>query len=182
MLSKAQHVSEHLHLAACAIAHAGRWGGCRRAGRGSVGPRHHWAAAAFTPPPAVGAKPAFAGAAPEVTSLNSSFPQHIQYVTNQNEGNVTVTLSYTGSSSTFNIPDGPLFNIKLTHSPSFFNYTTIDNMKITGVTAFTARASNIDGMDATLTMHNYGGVISPQLFNYQGTFTNVTGTPAKNLT
>ena len=127
-------------------------------------------------------KNAFAGAAPEVTSLNSSFPQHIQYVTNQNEGNVTVTLSYTGSSSTFNIPDGPLFNIKLTHSPSFFNYTTIDNMKITGVTAFTARASNIDGMDATLTMHNYGGVISPQLFNYQGTFTNVTGTPAKNLT
>lgn len=127
-------------------------------------------------------KNAFAGAAPIVTSTNTSFPQHLQYVTNQTEGSVTVTLSYTGSSATFNIPDGPLFNIKLTHSPSFFNYTTIDNMKITGVTAFTARASDIDGMDATLTMHNYGGTITPQLFNYHGTFTNVTGTPAKNLT
>jgi hypothetical protein len=126
-------------------------------------------------------KNAFAGASPEVTSLNTTFPQYLQYVTDQNEGNVTVTISYTGSSTDFSIPGGPLFNIKLTHSSNFFNYTNIENMEITGVTAFTSRSSDINGMDAALTMHNYGGVISPQLFNYQGTFTNVTGTPAKNL-
>ena len=127
-------------------------------------------------------KNAFAGAAPIVTSLNTSFAQHLQYVNNTTEGNVTVTISYTGSSSTFNIPDGQLFNIKLTHSSNFWSYTTISDMKITGVTAFTAKAADIDGLDATLSLHNYGGVITPQLFNYHGTFTNVTGTPAKNLT
>jgi hypothetical protein len=119
-------------------------------------------------------KNAFAGAAPIVTSLNTSFAQHLQYVNNTTEGNITVTISYTGSSSTFNIPDGQLFNIKLTHSSNFWNYTTISDMKITGVTAFTAKAADIDGLDATLNLHNYGGVITPQLFNYHGTFTNVT--------
>lgn len=127
-------------------------------------------------------KNAFGGAAPVVTSLNTGFAQYLQYVTNTTEGNITITLSYTGSSSTFNIPDGQQFNIKLTHSASFWTYTTISDMKITGLTAFTARAANIDGLDATLSLHNYGGVITPQLFNYHGTFTNVTGTPAKNLT
>jgi hypothetical protein len=36
-------------------------------------------------------------------------------------------------------------------------------------------------MDTTLSVHNYGGVFTPVNFTYQGTFTNVTGTPAKNL-
>ena len=127
-------------------------------------------------------KNAFGGGAPVVTSLNTSFGQYLQYVTNTTEGSITITLSYTGSSATFNIPDGQLFDLKLIHSSSFWTYTTISDMKITGVTAFSNKAANIAGMDATLTLHNYGGVITPQLFNYHGTFTNVTGTPAKNLT
>jgi len=127
-------------------------------------------------------KNAFAGAAPVVTSLNTSFPQYLQYTTNTSEGYITVTLSYTGSSATFNIPDGQLFDLTLTHSSSFWTYTTISDMKITGVTAFTAKAADINGLDAALTLHNFGGVITPTLFNYHGTFVNVTGTPAKNLT
>jgi len=127
-------------------------------------------------------KNAFGGAAPVVTSLNTSFTQYLQYVNNTTEGNITITLTYTGSSSTFNIPDGQLFNIKLTHSSSFWTYTSITDMKITGVTSFASRSANISGLDTTLSLHNYGGVITPVLFNYHGTFTNVTGTPAKNLT
>ena len=127
-------------------------------------------------------KNAFGGAAPVVTSLNTSFAQYLQYVTNVTEGSITITLTYTGSSSTFNIPDGALFNLKLTHSPNFWTYTSITDMQITGVTAFTSKAADINGLDAALTLHNYGGVIAPSLFNYHGTFTNVTGTPAKNLT
>lgn len=127
-------------------------------------------------------KNAFGGAAPIVTSLNTGFPQHLQYVTNTSEGNVTITLSYTGSNSSFSIPPGQLFNLKLAHSSSFWTYTTIADMKITGVTTFTNRAADTNGLDVALTLHNYGGVIAPNLFNYRGTFTNVTGTPAKNLT
>ena len=127
-------------------------------------------------------KNAFAGAAPVVTSLNASFAQYLQYTTNTTEGYITITITYTGSSATFNIPDGQLFDLKLTHSSSFWTYTTISDMEITGVTAFSAKAADIDGMDAVLSLHNYGGVITPVLFNYHGTFTNVTGTPAKNLT
>jgi hypothetical protein len=102
-------------------------------------------------------KNAFGGGAPVVTSLNTSFGQYLQYVTNTTEGSITITLSYTGSSSTFNIPDGQLFDLKLMHSSSFWTYTSISDMKITGVTAFSNRAANIAGMDATLTLHNYGG-------------------------
>jgi 5-hydroxyisourate hydrolase-like protein (transthyretin family) len=37
-------------------------------------------------------------------------------------------------------------------------------------------------MDTTLSVHNYGGNFLFQNFEFHGTFNNVTGTPAKNLT
>ena len=128
-------------------------------------------------------KNAFAGALPVVTSLNSSFSQDLQYKPDTTEGYITVTIVYTGSSATFDIPDGPLFKVSLFHSPSFWNYEgSITSMKVTGVTPFTNRSSDINGADKTLTAYNYGGNINPILFNYHGTFTNVTGSSAKNLT
>lgn len=127
-------------------------------------------------------KTAFGSSAPVVTSLNTSFSQYLQYVTNTTEGSITVTLSYTGSSSTFSIPDGQLFDLKLMHSASFWTYTSITNMSITGVTAFTNGAADINGLDAALTLYNYGGVITPQMLTYHGSFKNVTGSGAKNLT
>jgi hypothetical protein len=127
-------------------------------------------------------KNAFGSAAPVVTSLNTSFPQSLQYVTNTTEGNITITLVYTGNSTTFTIPEGQLFDLKLSHSANFWTYTSISNMAITGTTAFVNGASDIAGMDATLTLHNYGGIISPIALKYKGKFLNVTGTPAKNLT
>jgi hypothetical protein len=128
-------------------------------------------------------KNAFAGALPVVTSLNTSFAQDIQYKPDTTEGYITVTIVYTGSSSTFDIPDGPLFKVRLFHSASFWTYGgSITTMKVTGVTPFTNRSSDINGADKNLTAYNYGGNINTIKFNYHGTFTNVTGSAAKNLT
>lgn len=128
-------------------------------------------------------KDAFAGGSPIVTSTNTSFAQVLQYENNLTEGSITVTIVYTGSSSTFSIPDGPLFNIELQHSTNFQSFVgSITNMEVTGTTPFNNLSSNIDGFDDALTLHNYGGVMNSVMFNYHGNFSNVTGTPAKNLT
>jgi hypothetical protein len=128
-------------------------------------------------------KTAFAGAIPQVISLNTSFPQDLRFKSDTSQGFITVTLVYTGSSDTFGIQNGPLFKLRLFHSPNFWNYEgIISDMAITGVTPFTNRASNINGMDRTLTMYNHGGNIVPLMFNFKGNFTNVTGSPSKNLT
>ena len=129
-------------------------------------------------------KVAFAGGAPVVTSLNTTFPQSLQYVTNTTEGNITITIAYTGSSSTFTIPDGTLFDLKLLHTPNFQNFSgtnPIANMAVTGVTAFPNGASDINGLDTTLVVHNFGGVFQQQMFAYSGNFKTVTGAGAKNI-
>lgn len=127
-------------------------------------------------------KNAFAGANPVVTSANTSWSQSLNYVVDSTEGNITITIVYTGSSSTFTIPDGRQFNVEFTHSINFHTYTSISNLAITGTTAFTASSSNINGLDDALTLYNYGGVMKNVKLNFHGEFTNVTGTPAKNLT
>jgi hypothetical protein len=125
---------------------------------------------------------AFDGATPIVSSVNSAWSQSLQYVVNETEGNITITLVYTGSSSVFSIPDGRQFNIEFTHSPNFQNYTNISNIKVTGMTAFSARSSNINGLDDTLTLYSYGGEMRNVKLKFHGQFTNVTGSGAKNLT
>lgn len=129
-------------------------------------------------------KVAFAGGAPVVTSLNTTFPQSLQYVTNTSEGSITITIAYTGSSSTFTIPDGALFDLKLLHTSNFQNFSgtnPIANMAVTGVTPFPNGASDINGLDTNLVVHNYGGVLQQQMFAYSGNFKTVTGAGAKNI-
>ena len=127
-------------------------------------------------------KNAFGGAKPIVTSANTTWSQNLSYVADSVEGNITVTIVYTGSSSTFTIPDGRQFNVQFIHSSGFHTYTSISNISITGATAFTASSSNINGFDDALTLYNYGGVMKNVKLNFHGEFVNVTGSPAKNLT
>ena len=127
-------------------------------------------------------KTAFAGASPVVTSANTSWSQSLNYVVNSTEGNITITIVYTGSSSTFTIPDGRQFNVEFTHSTNFQTYTSISNLAITGTTTFPASSANINGIDDALTLYNYGGVMKNVKLNFHGEFANVTGSPAKNLT
>jgi hypothetical protein len=63
----------------------------------------------------------------------------------------------------------------------FNNLASISPLSWTGVQAFPTYAAKQDGMDTTLSVHNYGGNFIFQNFQYAGTFTNVTGSPAKYL-
>ena len=119
-----------------------------------------------------------------VTLIGSSTNLDLQYITNTANGYITVTLSYTGPSAAYTIPNGEKFLITFTHAPAstFNNLSSISNLTWTGVQTFTPYAAKQDGMDTTLSVHNYGGVFTPVNFAYHGTFTNVTGTGAKTLT
>lgn len=126
---------------------------------------------------------AFNGAAPEVSSLNTSFAQYFQYKTDTINGHITITLTYTGSSANFDVPDGQLFKVKLHHSPNFQSfYGSIDSVKVTGLQTFTNLAATNAGMDTTLTAYSYGGAFELKQLQYHGRFKNVTGSGAKDLT
>jgi hypothetical protein len=107
----------------------------------------------------------------------------LQYVTNTANGYITITLVYTGPSATYTIPNGERFLITFAHAPAatFNNLAAISNLTWTGPQTFTPYAAKQDGMDTTLSVHNYGGVFTPVNFAFHGTFTNVTGSPAKYL-
>ena len=109
----------------------------------------------------------------------------MDYVVDQTNGFITITLVYTGSSALYTIPDGETFEITFTHiTPisSFLNLGQISNLTWVGTQTFQTVAAEQPGNDITLSTHNYGGnFIRPEL-KFHGKFTNVTGTPSKTLT
>jgi hypothetical protein len=118
-----------------------------------------------------------------VSLIGPSANLDLQYITNTANGYITITLVYTGPSATYTIPNGERFLITFVHAPAatFNNLATISNLTWTGPQTFTPYAAKQDGMDTTLSVHNYGGVFTPVTFAFHGTFTNVTGSPAKYL-
>lgn len=122
-----------------------------------------------------------------VALLGSPSNLDFQYITNTASGYITMTLVYTGASATYTLPDGERFEITFTHASSsiFNNLVSIDPLVwATNPVAntFPQYAATQEGADTTLGLHTYGGNFIFQNFDYHGTFTNVTGTPAKNLT
>ena len=122
-----------------------------------------------------------------VSLLGSPTNLDFQYITNTANGYVTMTLVYTGASSVYTLPDGERFEITFTHAASsiFNNLASITPLAWSVVPAantFPTYSAKQDGTDTTLNIHSYGGNFIYQNFAYHGTFTNVTGTPAKNLT
>jgi hypothetical protein len=116
-----------------------------------------------------------------VTSLNTSYAQYLQFVDNPSVGYVTITMSYTGNLPSFTIPNGTFVKLNLTHVAGFASLTSTTPMTFSGVQTFPQTATNQSGMDYALTLQNFGGVFLPQTFSYSGTFTNVTGSGAKNI-
>jgi hypothetical protein len=118
-----------------------------------------------------------------VSLIGPSANLDLQYITNTANGYITITLVYTGPSATYTIPNGERFLITFVHAPAatFNNLATISNLTWTGPQTFTPYAAKQDGMDTTLSVHNYGGVFTPVNFAFHGTFTNVTGSPSKYL-
>jgi len=116
-----------------------------------------------------------------VTSLNDSYAQYLQFVDNPTAGYVTITMSYTGNLSSFTIPNGAFVKLNLTHVAGFASLTSTTPMTFSGVQTFPQTATTQAGMDYALNLQNFGGVFLQQLFSYSGTFTNVTGSGAKNI-
>ena len=118
-----------------------------------------------------------------VSLIGSTTNLDLQYVTNTANGHITITLVYTGPSATYTLANGERFLITFTHAaPAVFNnLSSISPLTWTGTQTFQSVAAKQDGMDTTLSVHNYGGQFVFQNFQFNGTFTNVTGTPAKDL-
>jgi hypothetical protein len=64
---------------------------------------------------------------PLVTSLNTTWSQHLNYFRSGNY--VTIAMTYTGNSSSFTIPNGELVKIAFSHKSAFPNLTNIDSTR-----------------------------------------------------
>lgn len=127
-------------------------------------------------------KNAFTSAA--VAVLGSTSNLDLQAIDSNSNGFVTISLVYTGSSATYSLPDSEKFEITFNHKPAatFVGLSSVDSLRFTGVSTFPKYASTQAGIDTVLNLHSYGGAWLGNRLNFHGTFTNVTGTAAKNLT
>lgn len=118
-----------------------------------------------------------------VALIGSTTNLDMQYVVNAANGYITITLVYTGTSSTYTLAGGERFAITFTHAaPAVFNnLASITNLTWTGAATFSQYAAKQNGIDTTLTLYSYGGEFILPTFTFAGNFTNTTGTAAKNL-
>jgi hypothetical protein len=128
-------------------------------------------------------KTAFTGAT--VAAVTSASNEVLSYQTDSVNGFITITLVYTGSSSTWTLAEGETFEITFTHAANttFQALTAISNLTWSPTTgnSFPQLLAKQDGTDGTLSQHNYGGIFLRPSLNYHGTFTNVTGSGSKNI-
>jgi hypothetical protein len=113
----------------------------------------------------------------------SSTDQYLQYVDSNTQGFLTVTLAYTGSSSTFNYSNGATFDLTFTHTGAAV-WNTLDSiktLKVSGVKSFANKAATNWGNDTTLVVYSYGGRFNQKVLRFAAKFKNVTGSDAKNL-
>jgi hypothetical protein len=129
-------------------------------------------------------KTAFTNAS--VALVGSATNLDLQQVVNTAQGYVTITLVYTGNSGTYSFANGERFEITFTHAtPSvFYGLSSIADLTWTPVIgySFPQLATAQSGMDTPLNLYSYGGHWYQPHLAFHGTFTNVTGTGAKNLT
>ena len=124
---------------------------------------------------------AFTAAVPSLKI--STTDQYLQYVDSNAQGFLTVTLVYTGTSSTFNYSNGATFDLTFTHAGSA-TWNTLDSiktLKVAGVKSFANKAATNWGNDTTLVVYSYGGRFNQKVLRFAAKFKNVTGSDAKNL-
>jgi hypothetical protein len=126
-------------------------------------------------------KTAFTAAVPSLKI--SATDQYIQYVDSNAQGFLTVTLVYTGTSSTFNYSNGATFDLTFTHAGEtvWNNLDSIKTLKISGVKSFSNKAATTWGNDTTLVVYSYGGRFNQKVLRFAAKFKNVTGSDAKNM-
>jgi hypothetical protein len=126
-------------------------------------------------------KTAFTAVVP--TLKISTSDQYLQYTDDNTNGHLTVTVVYTGTSSTFNYSNGATFDLTFNYAAaSVWNaLDSIKSLKISGVSSFPNLASTNYGNDTTLTVYSYGGHFNQKMLRFAGKFINTTGTNSKNL-
>ncbi len=119
-----------------------------------------------------------------VALVGSTANLYLQQVDNNANGYVTITLVYTGSSNTYSLANGETFEITFNHvtATTFQTLTSIAPLSWSGAYPYSQVAAEQPGNDIALSLHNYGGIFYLPHLQYHGTFTNVTGSGAKNLT
>ena len=126
---------------------------------------------------------AFNGAVPTVALKYSATDQYMQYVVNQTDGHITITLVYTGTNTNFSYANGAAVGITFTHAAAA-TWNTLDSikdLKISGTQTFNNLASTNLGNDTTLSMYSYGGEFIQRSFTFKGRFLTPAGDGAKNL-
>ena len=126
-------------------------------------------------------KAAFASVVPSLKI--SATDQYLQYVDDNTNGSLTVTVVYTGTNSSFNYADGSTFDLTFNHvAEAAWNILdSVKSLKVSGVSSFPNVASTNMGNDTTLTIYSYGGRFNQKMLRFAGKFINTTGTNAKNL-
>ena len=126
-------------------------------------------------------KAAFASVVPSLKI--SATDQYLQYVDDNTNGSLTVTVVYTGTNSSFNYADGSTFDLTFNHvAEAAWNILdSVKSLKVSGVSSFPNVASTNMGNDTTLTVYSYGGRFNQKMLRFAGKFINTTGTNAKNL-
>ena len=121
---------------------------------------------------------------PVVALIPSTTSLSLQYTTDTTAGHITISLVYTGNSTSYSLPTGAMFNITFNHAPAaVFQYlTSIDSIKFTGAATFTHLASTQSGNDTTVNLYSYGGAFNRPMLKFRGHLANVTGTDCKNIT
>jgi hypothetical protein len=116
-----------------------------------------------------------------VVSSNTSFPQYIQFQDSPANGYVTITLTYTGNDSNFELSDGSFVKLNLVHTANFASLSSVQPMTFSGVQTFPQTSTKQNGSDYALNLQNFGGAFLPQTFSFSGVFTNVTGSGSKQI-
>jgi hypothetical protein len=126
-------------------------------------------------------KAAFASVVPSLKI--SATDQYLQYVDDNTNGNLTVTVVYTGTNSSFNYANGATFDLTFNHvtEAAWNALDSVKSLKVSGVNSFPNVASTNMGNDTTLTVYSYGGRFNQKMLRFAGKFINTTGTNAKNL-
>ena len=113
----------------------------------------------------------------------STTSQVLNYTDDKTNGYLTVTLVYTGTSSTFTYSNGATFDLTFTHAAEA-TWNTLDSiktLKINDVSGWNDLAATNYGNDTTLTVYSYGGRFNQRELRFVGKFINTTGTDAANL-
>lgn len=120
-----------------------------------------------------------------VAAVNPAANEVLSFKKDTVNGHITISLVYTGSSSTWSLAEGETFEITFTHAANsaFQALAAISNLTWSPTTgnSFPQLLARQDGTDGALSQHNYGGIFIRPALNYSGTFTNVTGSGSKNI-